>query len=103
MNDENNNLIAKYNDVDGVKNIKIVPFNSIDFSKFNRNDFVVDGANNYNLKEEKFAEYFNNVFDFDENVEIKPMIFSLSIKDKKIEIIYQYLSGAHLPKLLSHS
>ena len=88
--DENNNLIAKYNDADGVKNIKIVPFNSIDFSKFNRNDFVVDGANNYNLKEEKFAEYFNNVFNFDENVEIKPMFFSLSIKDKKIEITYQY-------------
>lgn len=88
--DNNKNLIAKYVDGDKTIETKVVPFNSIDFSKFRRIDFVVDGANNYNLKEEKFEEYFENVFNFDEKVEIKPIIFSLKINRGKIEITYQY-------------
>ena len=86
----NHDLVATFDENGKSYDITIVPYNYIDFSKFNRDDFYLDGNSNYNLVEDKYDEYFANVFHFDETVDIKPIMFYLNISNSTITITYQY-------------
>ncbi len=83
-------LYANYNEGEKSHSIKVVPCNAIDFSAFSRDDFFVDSNNNYILDSEKYDEYFKNVFKFDNNVDINPVNFYLTLTNTSITINFQY-------------